>query len=104
MPETRELQGETEGFFEPVKEKLFPRIIKNQSTAVDAITGCTASSNAVKSAIDQALAQALEAGGSDPSAIEAFHTVPATAPRRARSRRSTATSASSACPWPACLA
>ena len=76
VPETRDLQGETEGFFNPVKERLFPRIIKNQSTAVDTVTGCTASSNAVLAAVDKALAQALEAGGSDASALEAFHRVP----------------------------
>ncbi|MBR2836078.1 MAG: FAD-binding protein [Coriobacteriales bacterium] len=76
VPDKRTLQGETEGFLFPVKYTLFPRIIKHQSTAIDAITGCTATSNAVFQAIDKALAQALEAGGSDPAAIEAFHVVP----------------------------
>lgn len=76
-PDARELQGETEGFYEPVRQILYPRILKHQSTAVDTLTGCTATSNAVFSAIDKALLQALEAGGSDASALEAFHTVPA---------------------------
>ena len=76
VPEARDLQGETEGFLNAVKEKLFPRIMKYQSTAVDSIVGCTASSTAVKTAIDKALTEALVAGGSDPAALEAFHTVP----------------------------
>lgn len=75
-PEARDMQGETEGFFNPVKEHLFPRIIKYQSTSVDSIVGCTASSNAVKTAVDKALTEALEAGGSEASALDAFHAVP----------------------------
>ena len=72
-PEARDMQGETEGYFNPVKAQMFPRIIKHQSTTVDTVTGCTASSNAAKQAIEDALSQALAAGGSDPAAIEAFH-------------------------------
>lgn len=53
---------------------LIPRMLENQSVAVDSISGATATSGAVKAAAAQALKEALEAGGSDPSAIAAFQT------------------------------
>ena len=68
--------GETPPFMNPVNDVLVPRILENQSTKVDGITGATATSAGVKAAIDNALLQALAAGGSDESALEAFHEVP----------------------------
>lgn len=69
--------GETTTILQSVIDKLVPRMIAAQSVKVDSITGATASSAAVKTAVEDALKQALTAGGSDPSAIEKFYTVPA---------------------------
>ncbi len=76
LPEDRFAHGETEVLLESVKQKLLPRMIENQSVRVDAISGATVSSNAVKSAVQKALVQALKAGGSDESAISHFYSVP----------------------------
>jgi len=76
LPEDRFAHGETEVILKSVKEKLIPRMIENQSVMVDAISGATVSSNAVKSAVQKALVQALEAGGSKGSAISHFYSVP----------------------------
>lgn len=78
-PEDRFAHGESEVILQSVKDLMFPRIIESQSIAVDAITGATASSNAVKLAMKKALQQALTEGGSDPSAVSAFM-VPPTKP------------------------
>ena len=67
---------ETIGVGEAALEQLPPEIIATQSTAIDAIGGATVTSNAIKAAVNEALAQALEAGGSPASAISAFQTVP----------------------------
>ncbi len=67
---------ETEVILATVFDYLVPRMIENQSLAIDAITGATRSSNAVKQATELAVKQALEAGGSDPAAISAFYKVP----------------------------
>ena len=76
-PSDRFEHGETEVILQSVIDNLFPRIIECQSIAVDSITGATASSNAAKIAIEQALKEALVAGGSDESAIEHFKNLPA---------------------------
>ena len=49
-----------------------PRILETQSIGIDAIAGVTMTTNAVKAAVEDCLKQALEAGGSDPAAVEAF--------------------------------
>jgi fumarate reductase flavoprotein subunit len=54
-------------------DRLIPRMVEYQSLSIDAVTGATASSNAIKSAAEQAVTEALEAGGSDASAIENFY-------------------------------
>ncbi len=59
-----------------VVEKLVPRMLEHQSVSVDAVSGVTATSNGVKTAVKDCLAQALAAGGSDPSAIRNFQTIP----------------------------
>lgn len=69
--------SEKPSILQSVVDLMLPRILENQSVAVDAITGATASSNGVKQAITDALTQALEAGGSGASAISAFQTAPA---------------------------
>ena len=58
-------------------ELLVPRMLEAQSVRVDAICGATASSSAIKTAAEDCLKQALEAAGTDVSAIERFYTVPA---------------------------
>ena len=65
---------ESTSIFNTVVERLIPRIIENQSLAVDAITGATASSAGVKEAVKNALVQALAEGGAEASAIDAFYT------------------------------
>lgn len=64
---------ETDVMLENVLEVLVPRILENQSLAVDALTGATATSSAVKAATDSAVRLALLAGGSDESAMENFY-------------------------------
>ncbi|WP_294520355.1 FAD-dependent oxidoreductase [uncultured Pseudoflavonifractor sp.] len=68
--------SEKPAILQSVVDLMLPRMLEYQSVAVDAITGATASSNGVKQAVTDALTQALEAGGSDASAISAFQTVP----------------------------
>ena len=58
------------------KRLLIPRIIQNQSVAVDAITGATGSSNGIKSAVALGLKQALAAGGSPSTAFRYFRQRP----------------------------
>ncbi|SBV96824.1 FMN-binding domain protein [uncultured Eubacteriales bacterium] len=53
--------GETPSILKTVVDRLIPRILENQSLAVDAISGATVSSNAVKDAV----AQAINASGGD---------------------------------------
>ncbi|MDI9567655.1 MAG: FAD-binding protein [Bacillota bacterium] len=55
-----------------IEKLMVPRILEHQSVAVDAITGATVSSMAVKQALTEALTEALVAGGSDPADITAF--------------------------------
>ena len=68
--------GDTPPMRKVVAESLFPRIIENQSVAVDGVTGATATSAAVKTAVTDALRQALAAAGSDESALSAFQVQP----------------------------
>lgn len=77
VPSDRFEHSETEVMLKNVKETLFPRIIENQSVKVDAVTGATVSSNNVKTAVEDALCQAIVAAGNDPSAVSRFYTVPA---------------------------
>lgn len=68
--------SEKPAILQTVIDLFVPRVIENQSVAVDAICGATASSNGVRAAITDCLTQALVAGGSDESAISAFQNVP----------------------------
>ncbi|MCI9264871.1 MAG: FAD-binding protein [Oscillospiraceae bacterium] len=65
--------GDTQDFMETVIELMIPRILANQSLAVDSITGATSSSAGVKAAVKQALGQALAAGGNAEGSISAFY-------------------------------
>ena len=76
VPTDRFEHGETEVILQSVKDSLFPRIIENQSIAVDAVSGATVTSNAVKTAIKQALQEALVAGGSNAGAVSMFQIAP----------------------------
>lgn len=49
---------ETPQVFSTVEEKFIPRLLENQSLATDAVTGATVSSNAVKTAVAEAINQA----------------------------------------------
>ncbi len=75
-PQDRFAHGETEVILQSVKDRYFPRIIETQSIVIDAIAGATATCNAVRSAVEDALKQALVAGGSDKAAISAFKVRP----------------------------
>lgn len=75
-PADRFAHAETEVMVQCISEKLYPRMIESQSLAVDAIAGCTVTSNAIKSAMEKALLQALKAGGSDERAIRSFFIKP----------------------------
>ncbi|MDD3409397.1 MAG: FAD-dependent oxidoreductase [Eubacteriales bacterium] len=68
--------GDTPPMLDTVEKTLFPRVIENQSVAVDSVSGATVTSGAVKTAITDCLTQALTAAGCDASAITAFQTVP----------------------------
>ena len=57
-----------------VNTYMVPRMLEYQSVAVDSISGATMTSAAVKTAVADALTQALVAGGSDASALSAFQT------------------------------
>ena len=57
--------GETMGMIATVEEKWIPRVVENQSLAVDAICGATASSNGVRTAV----VNALESAGMDVSGM-----------------------------------
>lgn len=76
VPTDRTQYGDTEKIFQACRDRLFPRIIENQSFSVDTITGATISSMGVLQAVRSGLEQALEAGGSDPKVINAFDVVP----------------------------
>ena len=68
--------GETDIIMNTAVENMIPAMIEYQSVRVDATCGATTSSSAIKLAVEDCLAQALEAAGSEASAISAFYTVP----------------------------
>lgn len=51
-------QSETEWFFDLVKDTLPERIVKAQTWEVDAVTSATITSNAIKTAVKDCIAQA----------------------------------------------
>ncbi|MBR4550546.1 MAG: FAD-dependent oxidoreductase [Oscillospiraceae bacterium] len=50
--------GETNGFIDTVVNTYIPRVIENQSLAVDALTGATATCNGVRQGVENALTDA----------------------------------------------
>lgn len=68
--------ADTVGIFQSAVDLLVPRMLEYQSVAVDSISGATVSSNAIKSAVKNALSEALLAGGSSAEAIAAFQRAP----------------------------
>lgn len=68
--------SETPPMVNAVVDKLVPRIIEAQSVKVDALTGATLTSEAVKAAVEDCIVQALEANACDTAAVEAFYAVP----------------------------
>ena len=50
--------GETNGFIQTVENVFIPRLIENQSLAVDALTGATATCNGVRQGVEKALSEA----------------------------------------------
>ena len=68
--------AETEPILRTVIQNMIPDMIEHQSVAVDSTTGATISAAAVREAVSDALVQALEAGGSDASALSYFQTIP----------------------------
>lgn len=72
--------GETDQIIATAVERMIPRILAEQSLGVDAITGATSSSNAIKAATADCLKQALLAGGVAEDqldiALNSFYTVP----------------------------
>lgn len=58
--------SETPGVSDPAFDKVIPQIIGNQTIAVDAVAGCTVTSNAIKECVKLALVEA----GADLSAFE----------------------------------
>lgn len=77
VPEDRFAHGESEVILQSVKDKMFPRILESQSLRVDSISGATATSSAVKTAVAAALKEALAEGGSEENAIDFFYQEPA---------------------------
>ncbi|NTW28501.1 MAG: FAD-binding protein [Coriobacteriia bacterium] len=75
-PEDRFRHGETSVMLKACIERLVPRIIQNQSIAVDAVTGATVTSSSIKSGVRMALLAALKAGGSQEAAIQKFMAAP----------------------------
>lgn len=65
--------GETATVLQSSIDLMIPRMIENQSVTVDSICGATVSSNAIKSAAEDALIQAITAAGGQESDIKAFY-------------------------------
>ena len=59
-----------------VVRTLVPRMLEEQSVKVDALTGATMTSNAVKAAVEDCILQAIEAKEGDPDGVEYFYRVP----------------------------
>lgn len=69
----KENTADTPPVLQAAIDKLIPRIIDSQSLSVDAITGATASSNAIKNATDLAIRQAIVKAGGKENQVSAFY-------------------------------
>lgn len=63
-------QGETTGLGDVAIDQIISEIIKNNSTAVDTVSGATVSSKAVIAAVDEALARAVKGDVDTEAAID----------------------------------
>ncbi len=72
----KEAAAETTHLLQTAIDLMIPRMVEHNSLAIDAITGATSSSNAVKAAAADCVAQALAAAGTDASAINHFYVKP----------------------------
>ena len=70
VPQDRFAHGETVPILNSVRDRMFPEVIANQSLEVDTVAGATSSSLSCKNAIEDALGQALAAGGLDETAVQ----------------------------------
>lgn len=68
--------SETISILDSAAALLIPRMLEHQSVKIDAICGATASSNAIKTAVEECLEMALAYARTDAKAIENFYTVP----------------------------
>ena len=65
--------GETATVLQSAIDLMIPRMIEYQSVSVDSICGATVSSNAIKTAAESALVQAIVAAGGDETDVKAFY-------------------------------
>lgn len=65
--------NDTEPILRSAEELLIPRMIESQSVTLDAVTGATVSSNAIKTAVEACLIQAIKAAGGNKDDIRAFY-------------------------------
>ncbi|MGI6151801.1 MAG: FAD-dependent oxidoreductase [Christensenellales bacterium] len=76
-----ENSGETDQIIATAIDNMIPRILEEQSLAVDAVSGATSSSNAIKSAVRDCLKQSMAAAGMSEAdidiALSAFYREPA---------------------------
>ncbi len=65
--------GETATVLQSAIDLMIPRMIENQSVTVDSICGATVSSNAIKTAAEAAVVEAIVAAGGSESDVKAFY-------------------------------
>ena len=64
--------ADTAAFIQTVIDTQLPRMLEYQSVSVDAVSGATATGNAVRQAVEAALVQAIEAAGGSAGDVRAF--------------------------------
>lgn len=69
----KKLNREEPLILKAAEDLLIPRMIEHQSVTVDAVTGATSVSAGIRTATERALKKALEAGGSNDTAIHHFY-------------------------------
>ena len=65
--------GETATVLQSAIDLMIPRMIENQSVTVDSICGATVSSNAIKTAAEAAVVEAIVAAGGSEADVKAFY-------------------------------
>ncbi len=69
----KKLNREEPLILKAAEDLLIPRMVEQQSVTVDAVTGATSASTGIRSATEDALKKALEAGGANGTAIHRFY-------------------------------